>query len=256
MKTKSFFFSIVILLAIIACEETDAPVLEGDIHGTVSLNDAYGFPMSDKSNVQVQLTGEDTELETTTDSYGRYMFQDLPFGKYYINLNKENYIEADRNFSVDHIGGNAPTSSSMVMNEIPEYYYGIDSMTQYPPYSNFNIYMHVIGATKTFKEYTNFYVHCFFSQSPDVSCENYENSFMWITSSHAALYFTFWYGTNHFLNDYTGTVYCRIYAQAYYYDIWEGATSNPHPIYQETLGPPSEVFSFTVEGITRTNPDY
>ena len=34
MKTKSIFFSIVILLAVIACEEKDAPVLEGDIHGT------------------------------------------------------------------------------------------------------------------------------------------------------------------------------------------------------------------------------
>jgi hypothetical protein len=255
MKTKSFFFSIVISFAVFACEETDAPVLEGDIHGTVSLNDAYGFPVSDKSGVQVQLTGEDAELETTTDSYGQYIFQDLPFGKYYINLNKENYVEADRNFSIGHIGGDAPTLISLVMNEIPEYYYGIDSMTYCPSYSNFNIYMHTLGATKAFVEYRSFYVHCFFSQSPDVSCENYENSFFWITSTRTALYYTFWYGSNHFLNEYTGTVYCRIYPQTYYNEIW-GSTYSNSPVYPETLGPPSEVFSFTVEGITRTNPDY
>jgi hypothetical protein len=116
--------------------------------------------------------------------------------------------------------------------------------------------MHIIGATKAFAEYRNFYVHCFFSQSPDVSCENYENSFMWITSSRTALYYTFWYGYYNFLKEYTGTVYCRIYPQAYFNEIWNGATANPHPAYLETLGPPSEVFSFTVEGITRTYPDY
>jgi hypothetical protein len=254
MKTKSFFFSIVILLAIIACEEKDAPVLKGEIHGKVSLNDGYGFSISDKSGVQVQLTGGDTELETTTDNEGRYIFQDIPFGNYHINLIRENYIEKDRNFSIGHIGGDAPTTViSQVMNEIPEYYYGIDSMTYYPSYSNLNIYMHIIGATKAFEEYTNFYVHCFFSQSPDVSCENYENSFMWMASP--AVYYTFFYGYNRFLKEYTGTVYCRIYPQAYYTQIWSGATANPHPVYPETLGPPSEVFSFTVEGITRTYPD-
>jgi hypothetical protein len=256
MKTQSVFFSIVILFAVIGCEKKNAPVLEGDIQGRVSLNDGYGFPVSDKSGVQVQLTGEDTELETITDSDGRYIFQAIPFGNYNINLTRDKYIEEDRNFSIGHIGGGAPTSITQVMNEIPEYFYGIDSMTYCPSYSNFNIYMHPLGATKAFKDYKNFYVHCFFSQSPDVSCENFEYSFMWITSSHTAIYYTFWYGFPIFLKEYTGTVYCRIYPQAHYYEIWDGATTNPHPVYLETLGPPSEVFSFTVEGITRTNPDY
>jgi hypothetical protein len=251
MKSKSVIFSIVMILTVIACEEKDAPVLEGDIHGTVSLKDAYGFPVSDISGVQVQLTGENTELETTTDSYGRYIFQDLPFGKYYINLIREKYVDEYLNFSVRHIGGDAPTSISQVMNEVPEYSYGIDSMTYYR--NNFNIYMHIIGATKAFAEYRNFYVHCFFSQYPDVSCEKFENSLMWMASPN--VYYSFWYGYNYFLNEYTGTVYCRIYPQADYYDKWEGATANSHPIYPETLGPPSDVFSFTVEGITRTDPE-
>jgi hypothetical protein len=112
--------------------------------------------------------------------------------------------------------------------------------------------MHVIDTTKAFADYTNFYVQCFFSQSPDVSCENFENSFIWMTSSHTALYYSFWSGFNYFLREYTGTVYCRIYPQTYYDEIWGGIDANPHPIYPETLGPPSEVFSFTVEGITRT----
>ena len=256
MKTKFIFFSIVILLAITACQEKDAPGLEGNIHGLVSMVDSYGFPISDKSGVHVQLTGTDTELETTTDSYGRYIFQDLPFGKYYINLIRENYVEEYRNFSIHHIGGDASTSISQVMREIPGYYYGIDSMACSTYRYNFNIYIHTFAATKAFAEYTNFFVHCFFSQSPDVSCENFKISFIWDTYNNA-VHYTFFQGFYNFLNEYTGTVYCRIYPQTYYYDLWKDAfTANPQPVYPETLGPPSEVFSFTVEGITKPYPVY
>lgn len=254
MKTKSFFISFVLLLVITACQEKDAPVLEGDIHGKVSMVDSYGFPISDYSGVQVQLTGENTELVTTTDSYGRYTFKGLPYGNYHINLIRENFISFNRNLSISHIGGVAPSSISQVMNEIPEYYYGIDSVTYYPSNLQFNIYMHTIGTTKAFAEYTNFYINCFFSQSPDVSSENFEYSFMWLTSSHTSLRYTFRYGSKIFLNDYTGIVYCRIYPQTDYDSKWEAADPSPHPVYLETLGPPSEVFSFTVEGITSTDP--
>jgi hypothetical protein len=254
MKSKSVIFSIVMILTVIACEEKDAPVLEGDIHGTVSLIDGYGYSLTDKSGIQVQLTGQDTELEATTDSDGHYIFQDIPFGNYHINLIRENYVEKNLNFSFGHIGGDAPTIlNSQVMNEIPEFSYGIDSMVYYP--YHFNIYMHTIGSTRTFAN-SFFYVHCFFSQSPDVSCENYENSFLDFKSEEDDIYWTFWGGYYNFLDDYSGTVYCRVYPQTYCDDMWySNNTAGPHPVYQETLGTPSEVFSFTVEGITRTYPD-
>lgn len=253
MKTKSVFFSICILLTTIACEEKDAPILQGDIQGMVSMVDCYGFPVSDKSGIQVQLTGEGAELETTTDSYGQYIFQDLPYGNYHINLIREDYTEETVNLSFSHIGGDAATSISVVMREIPEYHYEIDSMIYNGSYF-FDIFMHTIGATKAFKEYTNYYAFCFFSQSPDVSCDNFEHSFSWITnSSHTSIRYTFLYNYEVFLKAYTGTVYCRIYPAAYFNEIWGVLDSNPYP---ETLGPPSEVFAFTVEGITRTGQNF
>jgi hypothetical protein len=232
-----------------ACQKEDAAVLQGDIQGRVAVIDSYGFPVSDLSGVQVLLTGENTELETTTDSQGQYGFQNLPFGKYNIQYIKENYIQF-QNSPFNHIGGDAATIHNMEMNEVPEYAYGIDSMVYYQ--NAFVIYTHIIGATKPFKEFTNYYVQCFFSQSPDVSSENFENSFMYIARPN--ILYSFWYGYNWFLNNYTGTVYCRIYAQTEYGSMWEGLDANPHSIYRETLGPPSEVFSFTVAGITKTYP--
>ncbi len=255
MKHQCIFYTFLIFLATSACEEKDAPILQGDIHGKVSMVDCYGFPVSDKSGIQVQLTGEGAELETTTDGYGQYIFQDISYGNYHISLIREDYSEETMNFSFGHIGGDAATLVSQAMREIPEYYYGIDSLT----YSNnfcFAIFMHTIGATKAFYEYTNYYIHCFFSQSPDVSCENFEHNFVWMTSTHTALYYYFWSGYDNFLRDYTGTVYCRIYPQTYHDEIWSDAQGNPDPVYPETLGPPSEVFAFTVEGITRTDPGY
>lgn len=250
MKFQCISYTFLIFLATSACEEKDAPVLQGDIHGKVSMVDCYGFSVSDKSGIQVQLTGEGAELETTTDSYGQYIFQDIPYGNYKIKLNREKYTEETKNFSFGHIGGEAATSISQAMREVPEYHYGIDSMIYDGGY-HLDIYIHPIGATKAFEEYTNFFTHCFFSQSPDVSCDNFEHSFVWMANDpHNAIWYTFNYNYEVFLKAYTGTVYCRIYPLAYYDEIWGVLDSNPYP---ENLGSPSEVFAFTVEEITRND---
>jgi hypothetical protein len=251
MKSKSVIFSIVMILAVIACEEKDAPVLEGDIHGTVSLIDGYGYSLTDNSGVKVQLTGVETELETETDRDGRYIFQDLPFGNYQIKLIRENYVEKNWNVSFGHAGGDAPTAISLVMNEIPEYYYGIDSMTYESPY--FVFYMHIFGAGKTFGN-SAFCVQFFFSQSLYVSCDNYDYSFIERRWTYEDGFLSYWYHSN-FLDGYTGTIYCRVYPQTIFDLVWENYDILSPQVYPETLGPPSEVFSFTVEGITRTNPD-
>jgi hypothetical protein len=252
MKSKCVICSIVMILAVIACKEKDAPFLEGDIHGTVSLIDGYGYSISDKSGIQVQLTGQDTELETTTDSDGKYIFQDLPFGTYHINLVRDNFVEKNLNFSFGHVGGEVPTLVSQVMYEIPEFSYGIDSMMYDPPF-HFNTYMHSIGLTRTSNSLL--LVHFFFSHSPDVSCVNYESSFLDYIFDDMDSHWVFYNGYYNFLNDYTGTVYCRVYPQLQCDGIWYSNDAGPHTIIPESLGTPSEVFSFTVEGITRTNPD-
>jgi hypothetical protein len=249
MKTKSAVLSFVLFLTIISCEKNDAPVLEGDIHGRVSLIDAYGYSVTDISGVQVQLAGEKTELETTTNPYGEYMFQDVPYGNYQIKLVRENYVEQYLNYSFGHIGGDAPTVVTQIMHEVPDFRYEIDSMS-YAGY-HFNVYMHIVGATKTF---TNSYllVHCFLSQSPDVSCYKYENSFIDFIFGEYDIYWTFWSGYYNFLENFSGTLYCRVYPQIYCNDIWySNGTAGPHPILPETLGPPSDVFAFPVGGMTK-----
>jgi hypothetical protein len=243
-----------LMVAFLACEEDEAPVLTGEINGTVSLFDGYGYSLPDRSGVQVQLKGEDVLMESATDVDGHYTFQDVPYGGYKVNLVKENYVESILNFGLGHAGGDAPTLTSQTMNEIPEYHYIIDSIT-YNGSSKLYFYLQSVGANGTFNNITR-YVHCFFSQSADVSCDNYENSFIdflsYSSQSEFCNLYWVWYGGYYrFLNDYTGTVYCRIYPQTPCQEMWFSNVAGPHVVLPETLGEPSEVFAFTKEGITR-----
>jgi hypothetical protein len=254
---KHSFLSAFILVACIAffsCEKKDAPLLTGDLNGTVALVDGYGYPLQDKSGVQVQLSGNSFFDETTTDSIGHYTFRDVPFGSYNVNLVKENYVEHNLEYRVGHVGGDASTLTGQTMNEIPGYRYSIDSM-KYNGSSRLYIYLTILEADRTFN-YLTVYLHCFFSRSPDVSCENYENNILDLlvfnqeTGDKTYLNYIFYGGYYQFLHDYTGTVYCRIYPQTNVDQMWYPNDSGPHLCFPETLGKPSDVFSFTVDGIT------
>jgi hypothetical protein len=60
-----------------------------------------------------------------------------------------------------------------------------------------------------------------------------------------------WYISYNPIKDYTGTIYCRFYTQTYYVEIYPTNDSKPYDVRMETMGKPSEVFSFTIAGITR-----
>lgn len=244
--------------AFFACKKDEVPILKGDVKGIVSLNDCYGYALQDKSGVQVQLSNETVFMEQFTDAEGRYLFEDLPFGNYRINLIKENYIESIQDFRFRHVGGAAATLTSQTMNQIPEFWFGIDSLA-YNGSFKLNIYLQAYEVNKPFA--TNIsppihYIHVFFSQSPDVSAENFTNSFIEFLPDYSPidLYdinWVWWGGWYNFLNDYTGTIYCRVYPQTNYEEMWFPNTSDPHDVMPETLGKPSEVFAFALDEISR-----
>lgn len=244
----------VIIYTLIACKKDELPVLEGDIKGLVSLLDGYGCPLQDKSGVQVQLSNETVFMEGVTDTDGRYSFENIPFGNYRINLIKENYIDSILDFRLSHVGGDAPTMTSQTMNEIPEYWFSIDSLAYNGSYK-LNIYLQAYEVNKPLVN-TLKYIHCFFSQSPDVSSENFDNSILEFLPDYSqnnlyTIYWVWWQGFYNFLNDYTGTIYCRVYPQTYCSEMWFPNTAGPHKVFPETLGKPSDVFTFTLDEITR-----
>lgn len=250
------FFAVI--YTFFACKEDDVPVITGDIKGFVSLIDCYGFSSQDKSGIQVQLSNETIFMEEFADAEGRYLFEDLPFGNYRIHLIKENYIERKLDFRFNHVGGDVPTMTHQTMNQISEFWFGIDSLAYNGSYK-LNIYLQAYEVNKPFASNISppiNYIHCFFSQSPDVSAQNYDDSFIkslpdFSPSNLYNIYWVWYGGWYNFLNDYTGTIYCRVYPQTFYDEMWFPITSDPHEVRPETLGKPSEVFAFTLDEIIR-----
>lgn len=250
MKSKSLLTGFLALtFAILACKEEEVPILTGDVKGKVSLFDGYGYALEDQSGVQVQLSGNDIIMEGATDAAGRYSFEDLPIGNYRINLIKENYIESILDFHLSHVGGDAPTLTNQTLNEVPEYRYAIDSIT-YGGYHELSLYLKATEANRPIQG--TVYIHSFFSHSSNVTYENYDNNLVSRAyhESGSDIFVQHWqlpWGANDFINDYTDTVYCRVYPQTYFDEMWPEYPSGPSKVIPETLGNPSEVYAMPLD---------
>ncbi len=255
MKIKLLhIFLFLVIYGLFACKKNDVPILKGDIIGKVSLIDEYGNSLQDNSGVQVQLSSETVSEIEMTNVDGHYSFENIPFGNYHINLIRENYIESVLDFRLSHVGGDAPTITDQKMNQIPGYWFAIDSLA-YDGFFKLNIYLQAFEVNKPMVN-TLKYVHCFFSGSPDVSYENFDYSFIFFPTDYSqtntyTINWVWWAGYYNFMNDYTGTVYCRVYPQTYFKEMWNLNNLNSPLILPETLGKPSEVFAFTVAEIIR-----
>ncbi len=253
-KKLLFVWLFAAVISLSACKNDDKePVVTGDINGSVSILDGYGYSISDRSDVQVELSNEATFLMRTTDAGGQYSFEGVPFGDYRIHLIKENYVESVLDFQLSHAGDPVPTVTSQTLNEIPEYKYVIDSLAYKGEVLYYNV--EVVEASKLILN-SPIFVNCFFSKSPDVSSKKFDHSFI------AELYpgsgnnlfqgNWLWWNVNHnSLKDYTGTIYCRFYPQTYYHEMYPENEAGLYGVRLETLGNPSNVFSFTLEGITQ-----
>lgn len=251
VRTGLFLFIIIFLLD---CQKDEAPILTGVINGKVLIYDGYGAELQNKSGVEVQLANHDYFIGTSTDSEGKYTFEHVPFGNYSINLIKDNYVESILDFRISHVGGIAPTTTSQILSEIPDYKLVIDSLA-YNGSNKLKINIHAIEESKLI-ESSPIYVHFFFSQSSDISYQNYEHSFIALTynglrNSNFEFNWWWWDQSYNFLNDYTSTVYCRAYPQTFCKEMYPKRELGPYDVIPETLGRPSEVFEFTIEEILR-----
>lgn len=65
--------------------------------------------------------------DTLTDTFGEFHFKNLQYGKYWVDLQRDDYIKEDVSPYFDHVGGNKTTVVSYRMFEIPTYEITIDS---------------------------------------------------------------------------------------------------------------------------------
>ncbi len=90
------------------------------------------FLVPDQSGVTVKLFRDTAFLETTlTDSRGQYGFENLPYGKYSLSLEKNYFIQTRDPHIIFHAGGYSPTLANYNLYEIPTYELLLDSVGYY-----------------------------------------------------------------------------------------------------------------------------
>jgi hypothetical protein len=171
VKFRHIVFALLILLA--ACQK-DESLISGKITGRISvLNQAYE-PQTDRSDIIVSLFNEADQIGSTiTDAEGNYLFENIPYGKYKIDLHNDKYVQGWNNSYIYHVGGYSPTFENYSVYEIPVYQLSLDSVGFFKPEYELIIHLKVDGDTVTSEQAFYYQFIAFAGNTPEVSSTSY-----------------------------------------------------------------------------------
>jgi hypothetical protein len=238
---------IICLLTVLSGCKKNEELMTGPISGKILTFDQYCFPTSDQPDILVKLF-QDTILMGTisTNSNGQYLFENMPYGKYSINVEKAGFVQARYVNTVYHAGGYSPTLSDLYMYEVPTYQLNLDSIRKIQDYVV--IFLKFNGDTLLPENACGMPLRVFASGNPDVSKDNFIASGKAYLSDYAIndsynkatvhAQYQEWEMDESFDQLKNNIIYMRIYpiATGQGYGIYE---YNP-----ESLGLPSDVIGF------------
>lgn len=240
MRYLCTIFILVILLTA-GCKK-EKEILSGNLLGKVRIINQDQSYASDNSGVMVNLFDADGYQISAaiSESTGKYEFSDIPYGKYKIDLQKDNYLEGYdflKGYTFSHIGGYSPTLKDFYIYEIPKFALSVDSVKAVPAENRIKIYLKVNG--DTVMPFAYYGLLGFFGSNPDVSATNYAGIGMGVAGNIIA-----WYDFDmsayifDFYTNLTGPVYMRFYL------LTQGQSVYTRPVNVNALGQPSNVVSF------------
>lgn len=240
MKSILIFLASFILLS--GCQP-DNEIIKGSISGFISSLDQSAVLLNDQSGVEVKLYKDSSLIGTMmTNANGKYAFDDVQYGKYRIELEKEGFVSDWERQFIHHIGGYSPTIASYTLYEIPTYSLSIDSISFDTEYYFFSIYVKFNGDTILPASNYGYVIRAFAGTSPDVSEDNnVAAGKAYLTDTDYELYpkkmravvrMYIWDLENHDILR-TGTFYLRLYPLAMGQGYWI------HDYLPKALGPPS-----------------
>ena len=96
------------------------PVAEGNIDGTV-VTDASGSstPLIEAS---VKISNENIEFNTTTDDYGEYIINNVPYGSYVLTIEKAGFQTTSQDIVIDSMGITIIPSTTIPMEDTSSLY--------------------------------------------------------------------------------------------------------------------------------------
>jgi hypothetical protein len=239
---KKHLFTLLILVFLGGCKKNEE-LLIGDITGVVSTFNQDNLLSNDQSDVRVFLLKDSVLVDSTlTDLYGQYIFHHLPYGKYNIDLKKENFLQSNASHYFNHVGGYSPTIARFDQFEIPTFQVTVDSIWLIQ--SEYQLHLFVRINDNELVPAGFYWLDGFAGKTPDVSKDNYialvggciYNDFERppFTSSVKCLIYSFLPEIEALKSD---TIYFRFYPLALGQVLYG-------PISQRGLGKPSNVIKY------------
>jgi len=163
-----------ILLLLAACREKEV-LMTGPVTGQMKMYDQTRTSLPDHSGIEVNLMQGNIIVATdVTNAKGRYLFENIPYGRYRILLLREKFVQAWNPPSFNHVGGNAATNIDRIMYEIPTYELTIDSISYYYLYEPaYIIHLKVNGDTVIKRNSSGYPFIVYAGTTDDVSRDNY-----------------------------------------------------------------------------------
>ena len=230
---------VVIALLLSGCKEK-SEILSGDITGKINVTEQDQSPAPDNSGVEAILYDHygNLILSDLTESSGRYIFRDIPYGKYRIELQKQGYLQGNDIPSViSHIGGYSPTLRDLSIYEVPGYEIAVDSVKT--DSLNYCIYIYLkVDGNKEIPFFYNVLV-AYYGNDPAVSYENYSGMATGTAGSMWSMYKEPYNAKIYdFYINLKGPIYMRLYL------LTMGQSVYKRPLNPAGLGKPSNVVSF------------
>lgn len=251
---RFFIFISVFVILLPSCRKEDE-LITGTVTGQMKIYDQFQKQLSDGSGIRVTLLNSNGIVATdTTDKMGGYFFEDIPYGRYRIFLNKDKYIQAWDPPFFDHVGGYSPTYINLGIFEVPVYNLTLDSVRYDSYYGELDIHLKLNGDTIIpLGAYSNRFI-AYISDKPEVSKDNYivfGKGYLADQISYnnppdkVAVFGRLNFDLYPYDRDVPhGMVYMRIYPLAY------GQGYMVNQFYKEALGKPSNIISFDWYEIT------
>ena len=144
---KYIVYILLVFVTLSSCSKEDT-ILKGDIAGQLSVYDQFHKKAGDPSGVVVSLADSARVVQSAqTDKYGKYTFDDVPYGRYELIPSKDMFIRGKAPSTVFHIGGYSPTMTGVSLYEIPTYDVSLDSAAFFPDDGYLIVYLKLNGGT-------------------------------------------------------------------------------------------------------------
>ena len=229
------------LFVLLGCNKEDEL---GEVIVKIKLIDENEYEMENKSGINVVLTRGQEKYSSTTNSLGESYFDNLPYGIFNVELEKEGYISDLCTPSIEYHDNDSIDFFRFNMLEIPKYSVKIDSIIRKRD-MDYDSRLYAYGKLQNKKGIpkVQYRLITYFGDKENVSKDNfqfyhYTAILGWkIEGNNCELMITNW--VNSFIvPPEADTLYVRFYPCASYFD-WI-------PIREQAFGTPSDVFKWIV----------